>query len=116
MEDQPWSRPARVPLGALWAGRCEAAAQEPPPARQRELCNQGYARGICACFPLEARADAVRFSFLEPQRLLYVLERDHAPVEHGVIDLASAPPLLQAQARAFVAAFGSQATAAGGLE
>jgi hypothetical protein len=116
MEDRTWIRPPRMPLGALYAGRCAASAEEPPPARQRELCNHGYARGACSCFPPEARADAVRFSFTPEQRLRYVLERDHAPVEHGVIDPASAPAPLNAQARAFLEAFSGQAAAAGGLE
>jgi hypothetical protein len=83
-----------------------------------ELCNWGYARGRCDRFPPDAPADAVRFSIAaEDQRsvrLIYVLERDHAPVEHGEIECslaswsfspAGASDLLLSQARAFVESY-----------
>ncbi len=109
---------ARTPLGAFFAGVCRARPDrtlEPPERRQRELCNRGYAKGECDCFPADAPADAVRFSITGAEdgciRFVYVLERDHAPVEHGALeyrgDLAGAEgrEVLAAQARAFVASY-----------
>jgi hypothetical protein len=87
---------------------------EPSEARQFELCNRGYARGVCECFPAEAAADAVRFSVASEAdgrvRLVWVHERDHAPVEHGELVCAAgrvegASGLLEAQARAFAESF-----------
>jgi hypothetical protein len=48
-------------------------------------CNRGYARGVCPNFPAEAPYDAVRFHRLADGSVLYVFERDHAPVEHGQV-------------------------------
>jgi hypothetical protein len=104
-----------MPLGASYLGVCRAAGpsgdgQAPPEARQRELCNRGYARGECPCFPPDAPADAVRFSVVSEEpghvRLLWVHERDHAPVAHGTLSyrdarIEGAAGLLAAQARAF---------------
>jgi hypothetical protein len=59
---------------------------EPLERVQREFCNSGYARGKCSRFPAETAADAVRFSAQPQGRLLYILEKDHAPLEHGEID------------------------------
>jgi hypothetical protein len=87
---------------------------EPPEARQRDLCNRGYARGLCECFPDGAAADAVRFSVTgeegDRMRLVWVREREHAPVEHGELvyvagQVEGASGLLEAQARAFVESF-----------
>lgn len=76
---------------------------------ERELCNQGYARDRCGHFPADAGSDAVRFSVIaeEPLRLIYILEKDHAPIEHGEIHAAALPPdpVMAAQARAFIASF-----------
>lgn len=114
-----------MPLGATYAGACHAdpaAVAEPPEARQRELCNRGYARGLCSCFPPQAAADAVRFSVTGEEQgrvlLIYVLEREHAPVEHGRLEYCSgavsgAEGRLAAQARAFVESFERRADAAG---
>jgi hypothetical protein len=104
-------------LGDAYAGVCLARAGEvvePSESRQVELCNRGYARGACECFPAEAVADAVRFSVVSETdgrvRLVWVRERDHAPVEHGEVVCAAgqvegASGLLEAQARAFVESF-----------
>jgi hypothetical protein len=70
----------------------------------RDLCNTGYARGRCDRFPAGAFADAVRFSRTADGRLIYILEKDHAPVEHGEMDAARDPrEPLASQARAFLA-------------
>ncbi len=117
VETNVWARPPRMPLGAIFVGRCEAgpgAVTEPPEERQRELCNQGYARGECACFPGDAAADAVRFSVAGEEdgrvSLIWVREREHAPVEFGRIEccggrVEGAEGRLAAQARAFVESF-----------
>jgi hypothetical protein len=99
-----WDPAPRLPLGGAWAGECTARpGWEPPEAIQRDVCNSGYPRGRCDHFPPDARADAVRFSF-SGGRLIYILEKDHAPVEHGEIepDAAHNPrEPLASQARAF---------------
>lgn len=65
------------------------------------MCNSGYARGACSHFPVDAPADAVRFAFTEAG-LIYILEKNHAPVEYGEIEpVRETRPLLTAQARAF---------------
>ncbi len=81
----------------------------------QDLCNCGYARGRCDQFPAASAADAVRFSVVTGDaaavRLVYILEKNHAPVEHGTINFAiresefiERPPnvILGAQARAFL--------------
>lgn len=102
LDDGEWDPAPRLPLLAAWSGVCVAAFDwTPPEATQREVCNCGYARGRCERFPANGGPDAVRFSVVEG-RLIYVLETDHAPVEHGVIeaDGDSREPLAS-QARAF---------------
>jgi hypothetical protein len=93
LETAGWVRPPRFPLGDAFGGACHARPSEiiePPEARQRELCNCGYARGRCDRFPGDSAADAVRFSVTgdTPTRLLvvYVIEKDHAPAEHGTLE------------------------------
>jgi hypothetical protein len=104
-----WSS-GRAPLGAVFEGECEIArgASEP------RLCNFGYARGLCASFPAETVADAVRFSVAGSAggvlRLVWILEKDHAPVEHGFLEYRESASefvekpdgVLAAQARAFI--------------
>jgi hypothetical protein len=98
-----WDPAPRLPLLEAWGGVCTAAFDwTPPEAVQREVCNCGYARGRCDRFPVGQAADAVRFSVLG-ERLIYVLERDHAPVEHGEIDpITDSREPLATQARAFL--------------
>ncbi len=77
-----WSS-GRAPLGGMFEGQCERNG-----AGDARLCNFGYARGLCAHFPDGSGADAVRFSVAGSSdgvgRLVWILEKDHAPVEHGV--------------------------------
>ncbi len=103
-----WDPAPRLPLGEAWAGACTAgSAWEPPEAVQREACNCGYARGRCAHFPNETAVDAVRFSMRAGQRLIYIFEKDHAPVEHGEIDSATETrEPLASLARAFRESYG----------
>jgi hypothetical protein len=102
MDDGPLDPPPRLPLAQAWAGVCVApgfASQEPEETEQREICNIGYARGRCGRFPPDAEADAVRFSAGRDGSLLYILEKDHAPLRHGqVSDLLVSPLREQAQA------------------
>jgi hypothetical protein len=100
----------RAPLGALFEGECEIerGAGEP------RLCNFGYARGLCACFPAETVADAVRFSIAGSldgmMKLIWIFEKDHAPLEHGILEYRESTGefvekpegVLGAQARAFI--------------
>jgi hypothetical protein len=116
-----WIRPPRFPLGDSFAGACHAQPAdivEPPESRLRELCNCGYARDRCDRFPGNSAADAVRFSVTDdaPTRLsvVYVVEKDHAPVEFGTLEyliadarLNKAPisDILAHQARAFLESY-----------
>jgi hypothetical protein len=108
-------------LGDPFGGACHARPAEivePTEARQRELCNCGYARGRCDRFPGDSAADAVRFSVTEdtPGRLslVYVVEKDHAPAEHGILDYSvddarldgpHISDILVQQARAFLESY-----------
>ena len=78
----------RAPLGGTYRGECDAARV----ACEARLCNFGYARGLCAHFPEGSVADAVRFSVdgmaKEVVRLVWIMEKDHAPVEHGVLEFS----------------------------
>jgi hypothetical protein len=115
LDPGPWTHIPRLPLGAAYSGVCRAGSgpeQVPSEDHQRELCNCGYARGRCSDFPAGDAADAVRFSLAggqdTPLLVLYILEKDHAPVRHGVLELPAAGvdvELLPLQARAFVEAY-----------
>jgi hypothetical protein len=114
----PWTNPPRLPLGDAYSGSCRVRPDEfhaPPESHQREVCNCGYARGRCDRFPEGDAADAVRFSVSAKGRagklrLVYILEKEHAPASHGALEfsikkgvLVDSPSegLLAAQARAF---------------
>jgi hypothetical protein len=97
-----WFVPPRAPLGRLFEGECHAPSTKQHPEHPTVdglLCNIGYARGVCPQFPPEAPHDAVRFHRLADGSLLYVFERDHAPVEHGQV--TGEGERLNAQAAAF---------------
>ncbi len=108
-----WNPAPRLPLGDAFGGSCHARASspfEPPEEIQRDLCNCGYARQRCSHFPVHGAADAVRFSVTSHQEgsvtLVYILEKDHAPIEHGPVDPArDAREPLASQARAFVESY-----------
>ncbi|MDP8988477.1 MAG: hypothetical protein M3N41_00160 [Acidobacteriota bacterium] len=101
-----WEPAPRLPLGAAWAGQCTAgSAWEPAEGLQRETCNCGYARGRCAHFPDDAGADAVRFS-MAGERLIYIFEKEHAPVEHGEVGATEMREPLASLARAFRESYG----------
>jgi hypothetical protein len=100
----------RAPLGGLFEGECEIALG----AGEAKLCNFGYARGLCASFPEATVADAVRFSVAGSLdgvvKMVWILEKDHAPLEHGFLEyrestgefVEAAEGVLGDQARAFV--------------
>lgn len=112
---------AMLPLGDAFAGTCRSLPVQPwqpDPAMARPLCNLGYARGRCDRFPDDAGPDAVRFTVRRDEgailHLYYVLERDHHPYAHGPLDFAPATavftvppesPLLDQQARAYIASY-----------
>jgi hypothetical protein len=96
--EDPRIRPARFPLGAAHKGVCRAAPGEPfEPSEDtlRSVCNFGYGRDSCPRFPAGSEADAVRFSLVsrpgEAMRVLFVLERDFAPVRHGTSASCESP-------------------------
>lgn len=103
-----WSS-GRAPLGAIFEGECERRG-----TAEARLCNFGYARGLCAEFPAASAADAVRFSVSGNAggivKLVWILEKDHAPVDHGFLEYAESTRafavepagVLAVQARVFV--------------
>jgi len=118
LEHVGWVRPPRLPLGDPWAGTCHARADdifEPPEIQQRELCNCGYARSRCDRFPGGEAADAMRFSITSDTggviRIVYIVEKDHAPASHGVLEFSESgevsgvSDLLAQQARAFLESY-----------
>jgi hypothetical protein len=62
----------------------------PSEAELRDSCNLGYATG-CARLPQDRPWDSVRFGAKASEakgariQVKYVCERDHRPVEHGVV-------------------------------
>lgn len=117
LETTDWIHAPRLPLGDAYRGVCHSQPQdpfEPVESDQRDLCNCGYARDRCSRLPPEA-PDAVRFSVIGDTggrvRIVWVIEKDHSPVEFGALEYAdgklafenfSATPLLTAQATAFI--------------
>jgi hypothetical protein len=96
-----WDPAPRFTLGEAWAGRCMAFPHALEESEQRSLCNRGYVRGSCAHFPALA-PDAVRFAWNAAKQLIYILEKDHAPVEYGVVDLSQTEEPRASQACAFM--------------
>ena len=78
-----WSE-GRAPLRGIFEGQCERGG-----TGDATLCNFGYARGLCHAFPSDAPVDAVRFSVASIAegvvRLVWILEKDHEPMDHGVL-------------------------------
>jgi len=114
-----WPFPARLPLGAGFAGTCRAGAEVASPSENelRDFCNIGYARA-CPRMPRSYFSDGVRFAVArdEGSRIMvhYASEREHEPVEYGRLeyDCASttwAAPLrdacLQRQADVYLAVY-----------
>jgi hypothetical protein len=114
-----WAFPARLPLGAGFAGVCRAGTEGITPSENelRDFCNIGYAGG-CARMPAARCADGVRFAIArdEDSRIVlhYVSERLHEPVEYGRLEYDCAQHLwpaplrdacLQRQAECYVATY-----------
>lgn len=126
LEVDLWPHRQRLPLGDGFCGTCQAPGhqgQEPAEQQLKDFCNLGYARQ-CSWLPQERVADAVRFAvardFGSSITLHYVLERDHAPVEHGKLEyqVASATwscghaeETIQAMADAYMRAYLTRRTA-----
>ena len=98
LDEGNWVHAPRLPLGDFYRGVCRSQASEsfdPPESSQRDLCNYGYARGRCERFPADSPGDAVRFSVITDEgvgdeggrlRLVYIVEKDHAPADHGTVE------------------------------
>src|SRR5215468_2355891 len=97
--ENPITADGRFPLGDAYLGRCVAGEEShfPTESQQRELCNCGYARGRCSRFPVDS-ADAYRFSVVEDLgeaiRIVWVAEREHAPLEHGSVNFPAGSGVL----------------------
>ena len=121
LDQNAWIQAPRLPLGDPYRGVCHARPTDlfiPLESAQRDLCNCGYVRGRCDRFPDDSAGDAIRFSITGDQedrvRLVYIIERNHSPAEHGNLEyevgaaqLSSVPTsgLLEHQARAFIASY-----------
>jgi hypothetical protein len=114
-----WPFPARLPLGAGFAGICRAEAQEVNPTENelRDFCNIGYARG-CPRMPKSCSSDGVRFAVARddgPRIILhYASERQHEPLEVGRLEYDCGSkswlthlrdPCLQRQAEIYLAVY-----------
>ena len=120
-EDRDWPGAPRLPLGDPYHGMCcvqPTRETRPDPEILRQYCNLGYARGKCSRFPNEAGPDALRFMVAGEQdgavRLFYVVEKDHAPVEHGPMEYSleqgrfvegPSNDLLRRQAQAYIESY-----------
>lgn len=103
MDTGEWIHSPRLPLIDAYRGVCRSEEPfEPADAVQLELCNCGYARGRCGRFR-EDGPDAVRFSVVDQTRIVYIVEKNGAPVSHGVLEFAALDEteLLYRQMRAF---------------
>lgn len=96
-----WTGPRRVPLGEPYLGNCSHTTLEIPPDDQAKACNFGYPRNRCPHFPEDSKVDAVRFSMASPTTLIWITERDHAPVSHGT----GIPLEFEALANAFLQSY-----------
>jgi hypothetical protein len=107
-----------MPLGDPYAGVCTASQAQVPDARLRTCCNAGYARGACPSFPGGDAPDAVRFGIVRRKdgvaTILYVIERNHHPFDHGTLELPEGTEqgalqregkLVERQARAFLGSY-----------
>ena len=87
--ESDWPFPQRLPLGAGWAGSCNAPGHEGAHPSEEELkagCNMGYAKA-CHRIPADRQADAVRFALGEERNgvlhVLFVCERAYLPAGNG---------------------------------
>ena len=96
-----WTGPRRVPLGEPYRGSCSATAAEIALEAQAAICNFGYARARCPHYPASATIDAVRFSMTTRSDLVWIAERDYAPLGHGI----GTPPEYRALAEAFLSSY-----------
>lgn len=87
--ESDWPFPQRLPLGAGWAGSCNAPGHEGAQPSEEELkagCNMGYAKA-CNRLPADRNADAVRFVVGEERHgivhVAFVCERVYLPAGAG---------------------------------
>ena len=87
--ESDWPFPQRLPLGAGWAGSCNAPGHEGAQPSEEELkagCNMGYAKA-CHRLPADRNADAVRFVVGEERHgivhVAFVCERVYLPAGAG---------------------------------
>lgn len=103
-----WMNPPRVPLVEPCDGVCSRTGTRPEERILRQCCNLGYARGRCPSVAA-GDPDALRLSAAGRgagrPRVRYALEKDHVPVECGWAEDAPPGSPLEAQARAFLAAW-----------
>jgi hypothetical protein len=99
LEPGTWPSAMRWPLVDAWRGTCQLDRRELDTGTLLGCCNRGYVRGVCDRAPEDA-PDAVRFSMLPDGEVHFAMERDHAPVLHGLARMAESE-VLRRQAEAF---------------
>ncbi len=86
--DDPWQRPAWLPLGGGWRGQCTAASVTPEPEILRDCCNLGYPKA-CPHMPGARSADSVRFGIAGQDGkyvdVIFVTQLAYLPVAHGTL-------------------------------
>jgi hypothetical protein len=111
--------PGKRPLGDAYRGTCSAEPGKVPDGSILvDLCNMGYARGVCPAFPSCEGPDAVRFSIARDDtarvEVQCVLERDHGPygyerlsyaLETRKFDPAPSAEWIASQARAYIESY-----------
>ncbi|MGD1023971.1 MAG: hypothetical protein ABR880_14390 [Candidatus Sulfotelmatobacter sp.] len=103
LENGTWLHATRLPLGCGWSGLCTAPGHEdetPSHDDLQQFCNLGYAQG-CGRLPKDREWDSIRFGArtlgADKQngtgsriQVRYVCERDHRPVEQGMLEFDAA--------------------------
>jgi hypothetical protein len=94
LDAELWPHRRRLPLGDGFAGECHApncAGRKPGEDELKDSCNLGYATS-CPHLPNDRHADAVHFSATGEGyvRVSYVMVKDQAPGEHGILEFDTA--------------------------
>ncbi len=82
-----YGRSLRLPLLDEYDGVCHATNSPFPVPRDLRFrcCNHGYPVGTCGFFPSTESRSCIRFDIIacteEAVELLFIAERDHAPVD-----------------------------------
>lgn len=130
LDETRWRTPRPLPLGDAYDGDCRAVdpPSHPTDEQLKLFCNLGYARGRCPRFPGTHPVDATRFGVSADRDgrivIAYAQERDHRPQAHGRLEYDQArgvfsephpDPIIQEQARSYLAAYVRRKSTPGGV-